>query len=84
MVVIAYHSLEDRRVKQFFVDEARGCTCPPDFPVCTCGAAVRLRILTRRVVRASQEEISVNPRARSARLRAAERTMEQTVEEGEE
>lgn len=83
MVVIAYHSLEDRRVKQFFVDEARGCTCPPDFPVCACGAAVRLRILTRRVVRASQEEISVNPRARSARLRAAERTMEHTVEEGE-
>lgn len=80
LVVIAYHSLEDRRVKQFFRDEARGCTCPPDFPVCACGAVPRLRVLTRRVVKASQEEISTNPRARSARLRVAERAVTESVE----
>lgn len=74
LVVIAYHSLEDRRVKQFLRSEAKECTCPPDFPVCTCGAAPRLTILMRRAVKAPQEEIAANPRARSARLRAAERT----------
>lgn len=73
IVVLAYHSLEDRAVKTFFRDESRGCVCPPDFPVCTCGAEARLRILTRKPIRPGDEEIASNPRARSARLRAAER-----------
>lgn len=73
IAVLAYHSLEDRAVKTFFRDESRGCVCPPDFPVCTCGAEARLRILTRKPLRPGDEEIASNPRARSARLRAAER-----------
>lgn len=73
VVAISYHSLEDRRVKKFFADEANGCTCPPDFPVCTCGAEARLRILTRRPVRPTSADVAGNPRAASARLRAAER-----------
>ncbi len=72
LVIIAYHSLEDRLVKRFFRAQAGACTCPPGLPVCACGAETLLRILTRRVVKVSQEEISRNPRARSARLRAAE------------
>jgi 16S rRNA (cytosine1402-N4)-methyltransferase len=73
VVAISYHSLEDRRVKKFFADEANGCTCPPDFPVCTCGAEARLRVLTRRPVRPTSADVAGNPRASSARLRAAER-----------
>jgi 16S rRNA (cytosine1402-N4)-methyltransferase len=76
VAVIAYHSLEDRRVKQRFRAEARGCVCPPRQPVCTCGRHPRLRIVTPRAVRASEEELRANPRARSARLRAAERLKE--------
>ena len=72
-VVISYHSLEDRAVKRHFRDEADGCTCPPDFPVCTCGAEARVRVLTRRPVRPREEEIEANPRARAAKLRAVER-----------
>jgi len=73
LVVIAYHSLEDRRVKERLRAEARGCVCPPRQPVCTCGRRPRLRVLTRRAVRPSEAEVRANPRARSARLRAAER-----------
>jgi 16S rRNA (cytosine1402-N4)-methyltransferase len=73
LAVIAYHSLEDRIVKRRFRDEARGCVCPPRQPVCTCGLRARLRVVTRRAVRADAEEIRANARARSARLRAAER-----------
>lgn len=73
LAVISYHSLEDRIVKQFFRAEERGCVCPPSLPVCTCGRRPRLRILTRRPVRPSETEVRENPRARSARLRAAER-----------
>lgn len=73
LVVIAYHSLEDRIVKQRLRREARGCVCPPRQPVCTCGRTPRLRLLGRRAVRPSDEETRENPRARSARLRAAER-----------
>lgn len=73
LVVIAYHSLEDRRVKERLRAEARGCICPPRQPVCTCGRRPRLRVLTRRAVRPSEAEVRANPRARSARLRAAER-----------
>ncbi|MFN2488223.1 MAG: 16S rRNA (cytosine(1402)-N(4))-methyltransferase RsmH [Actinomycetota bacterium] len=72
-VVISYHSLEDRIVKSHLAAGARGCVCPPDFPICTCGAEARLRLLTRRALRPEASEVERNPRARSARLRAAER-----------
>jgi 16S rRNA (cytosine1402-N4)-methyltransferase len=72
-VVISYHSLEDRIVKRRFAEGARGCVCPPDLPVCGCGQAAELRILTRRPLRPSDEEVAANPRARSAKLRAAEK-----------
>jgi len=73
LAVIAYHSLEDRAVKQRLRDEARGCVCPPRVPVCVCGRRPRLEILTRRPVTPRVEEIRLNPRSRSARLRVAER-----------
>jgi 16S rRNA (cytosine1402-N4)-methyltransferase len=76
VAVIAYHSLEDRLVKQRFRDEARGCVCPPRQPVCTCGRRPRVRIVTSRAVRANEDEVRANPRARSAHLRAAERLTE--------
>ena len=75
-VVIAYHSLEDRLVKRRFVAGSRGCTCPPDFPVCVCGGTAELRLLTRKPVRPSPSEVEENPRSRSARLRAVERVEE--------
>ncbi|MDH3426390.1 MAG: 16S rRNA (cytosine(1402)-N(4))-methyltransferase RsmH [Acidimicrobiia bacterium] len=73
IVVIAYHSLEDRIVKRRFNSGATGCTCPPEFPVCTCGTVVELRVLTRKPMRPSDAEVEGNRRARSARLRAAEK-----------
>ena len=73
VVAISYHSLEDRIVKQHFAEKARGCTCPPDLPVCGCGNTAEVRILTRKPIRASDEEIAVNHRARSAVLRAVEK-----------
>jgi 16S rRNA (cytosine1402-N4)-methyltransferase len=73
LVVLSYHSLEDRIVKRFLAAERRGCVCPPELPVCTCGREPRLRPLTRRSVTPTAAEIEANPRARSARLRAAER-----------
>ncbi|HET8944272.1 MAG TPA: 16S rRNA (cytosine(1402)-N(4))-methyltransferase RsmH [Dehalococcoidia bacterium] len=73
IVVISFHSLEDRIVKQFFVQESRDCICPPEQPTCTCGHRASLRLVTRRSVTPSPEEIAVNPRSRSARLRAAEK-----------
>lgn len=73
LVVIAFHSLEDRIVKQFMRREAAACLCPPGTPICVCGHVPRLRILTPRAVRPSAEEVVRNPRSRSARLRAAER-----------
>ncbi len=73
LVVLSYHSLEDRIVKRFFAAERRGCVCPPELPVCVCGRNPRLRLLTRRSVTPTSGEIEANPRARSARLRAAER-----------
>ena len=72
-VVISYHSLEDRLVKRRFAAGARGCTCPPDFPVCVCDATAELRLLTRKPMRPSPDEVERNPRSRSARLRAVER-----------
>jgi 16S rRNA (cytosine1402-N4)-methyltransferase len=76
LVVIAYHSAEDRIVKNSLRDAARGCTCPPYVPVCVCGGRVRLRLLTRRPVSPGAAEVARNPRSRSARLRAAERVTE--------
>jgi len=73
LVVLSYHSLEDRIVKRFFAAERRGCTCPPDLPVCVCGRNPRLRLVTRPSLTPTAAEIAANPRARSARLRAAER-----------
>ncbi|HEV2005942.1 MAG TPA: 16S rRNA (cytosine(1402)-N(4))-methyltransferase RsmH [Candidatus Limnocylindrales bacterium] len=73
LVVLSYHSLEDRIVKRFFQAERRGCTCPPELPVCVCGRLPRLRLVTPKGIVPAAEEIAANPRARSARLRAAER-----------
>jgi 16S rRNA (cytosine1402-N4)-methyltransferase len=71
MAVISFHSLEDRITKRFLRDRARGCTCPPEFPVCICGREPEARILTPKPVRPSAREIGLNPRAASARLRVA-------------
>lgn len=71
LAVISFHSLEDRIVKRFLREQSRGCVCPPDFPVCSCGREPVLRELTRRPVRPSSREVADNPRAASARLRAA-------------
>jgi 16S rRNA (cytosine1402-N4)-methyltransferase len=73
LVVLSYHSLEDRIVKRFFQAERRGCTCPPELPICVCGRGPRLRLVTPKGIVPGAEEIAANPRARSARLRAAER-----------
>lgn len=69
-VVLSYHSLEDRRVKEAFRDWSRGCVCPPEVPVCVCRGAPLGEVLTRKAVRPTAEEVAANPRARSARLRA--------------
>jgi len=71
MAVISFHSLEDRLVKRFLAAQARGCVCPPDFPICVCGREPSLRLLTRKALRPSPRETAFNPRASSARLRAA-------------
>ena len=73
LVVISFHSLEDRIVKRFFRQEARDCICPPDVPACICDHRATLRIVTRKPVRPGPAEIISNPRSRSARLRVAER-----------
>ena len=73
LVVLAYHSLEDRIVKRFMAAERHGCICPPQIPVCVCGRAPRLRAVGPTPGFPSEAEIAANPRARSARLRAAER-----------
>ncbi len=76
IVVISFHSLEDRIVKRFFQAEERGCICPPELPACVCGRSPRLRILTRHPVVAAEAEIAANPRSRSAKLRVAEKLAE--------
>jgi 16S rRNA (cytosine1402-N4)-methyltransferase len=73
LVIIAYHSLEDRMVKEFFSRQVNPCQCPPDLPVCGCGKQPTLRLLTKKIVRPTVQEIKANPRSRSARLRAAEK-----------
>jgi 16S rRNA (cytosine1402-N4)-methyltransferase len=76
IAAISFHSLEDRRVKQFFAELARGCVCPPDFPVCVCGREPLAELVTRRAVKPTPGELANNPRAASGRLRAAERVAE--------
>ncbi len=71
LVFVSYHSLEDAAVKCFFKRESSDCVCPPRTPVCVCGHRAVLEVLTRRIVKPSESEVAVNPRARSARLRAA-------------
>jgi 16S rRNA (cytosine1402-N4)-methyltransferase len=71
LAVLTYHSLEDRIVKRFIAAGARDCTCPPDFPICVCGARATLRLVTRKPVRPGEAELARNPRASSARLRVA-------------
>jgi len=70
LCMIAFHSLEDRMIKRRFKELAKGCVCPPDFPICACGQKPMARLLTRKVIQPSQEEIMANPMARSAKLRA--------------
>ena len=73
LVVIAYHSLEDRLVKTAMRTESTDCLCPPDVMICACGHTARLRLVNRRVLKPSSDEVAVNPRSRSARIRVAER-----------
>ena len=73
LVVISYHSLEDRIVKQTFREFEKPCVCPPSFPVCTCGRVSKVNVLTKKTVRPSQTEIEKNPRSRSGRMRVCER-----------
>ena len=73
LAVITFHSLEDRIVKSAFQAAAQGCTCPKEFPVCVCGKTPKVRILTRHPIVADEAELAENPRARSAKLRVAER-----------
>ncbi len=73
MVIISFHSLEDRIAKQLFASWAKGCACPPRVPVCVCGQKPSVRVLTKKPVLPSEEEVERNPAARSAKLRAAEK-----------
>jgi 16S rRNA (cytosine1402-N4)-methyltransferase len=73
LVVLSYHSLEDRIVKRFVAAERKGCICPPAIPICVCGRSPRLRFIGPQPVMPTADEVAANPRARSARLRAAER-----------
>ena len=77
LAAISFHSLEDRRVKRFLAARARGCICPPDFPVCACGRTPEAEVLTRRAVAPTPGEVAENPRSKSGRLRVARR-----IEEG--
>jgi 16S rRNA (cytosine1402-N4)-methyltransferase len=71
LAAISFHSLEDRPVKRFLAERAKGCVCPPELPVCACGRRPEADLLTRRAVSPGPEEIAANARARSAHLRAA-------------
>ncbi len=73
LAVITFHSLEDRIVKSGMADAAKGCTCPPSFPVCVCGKKPKVKLINKKPVVASQEELDVNPRSRSAKLRVCEK-----------
>ena len=71
--VITFHSLEDRAVKTSFGELAKGCICPPNFPVCVCGNKPKIKIITKKPITASEKEVAENPRSRSAKLRIAEK-----------
>ena len=71
LAVISFHSLEDRRVKRFLAEKARGCICPPDLPICVCGHDPEAELLTRRAIAPTPGEVASNPRSKSAHLRAA-------------
>ncbi len=73
LAVITFHSLEDRIVKNAMQELAKGCTCPPEFPVCVCGKTPQIKILTRKPIVSGKEELNENPRARSAKLRVAQK-----------
>ena len=73
LAVITFHSLEDRIVKTSMAEAARGCTCPPNFPVCVCGNRPKVKVISRKPIVAGQEELDVNPRSRSAKLRVCEK-----------
>ena len=73
LVVITFHSLEDRIVKNAMAEAAKGCTCPPSFPVCVCGKKPKVRLITRKPIVSGEEELARNPRARSAKLRICEK-----------
>ena len=73
LAVITFHSLEDRIVKTAMAQAAKGCTCPPEFPVCVCGKKPLIKLVTRKPILASETELEENPRARSAKLRVAEK-----------
>jgi 16S rRNA (cytosine1402-N4)-methyltransferase len=76
LCILSFHSLEDRIVKERFRALAKGCTCPPQFPICMCGKRPQVAVLTKRPIRPGEGEIQENPMARSAKLRAAERLRE--------
>jgi len=76
LTIISFHSGEDRRVRDLIEDEVRGCTCPPQFPMCVCGKKPTMRWVQKKPVRASEEEMDANPRSRSAMLRVAEKLAE--------
>jgi 16S rRNA (cytosine1402-N4)-methyltransferase len=73
IAIISFHSLEDRIVKRYFRKESKDCICPPEQPICNCGHIARLKIITKKPVRPSEEEVKENPRARSAKLRIAQK-----------
>ena len=73
LAIITFHSLEDRIVKNGMADAAKGCTCPPNFPVCVCGKKPKVKLISRKPITSSEEELEINPRARSAKLRVCEK-----------
>ena len=73
LAIITFHSLEDRIVKQAMAEAAKGCTCPPNFPVCVCGKKPQVKLVSRKPVVSGEEELQINPRARSAKLRVCEK-----------
>lgn len=73
LAVISFHSGEDRIVKRFFLKESKDCLCPPGLPVCRCGHIARLKLVTTKAIKPSEQEININPRSRSARLRVVEK-----------
>ena len=75
LAVITFHSLEDRIVKHYFQQESKDCICPPEFPVCQCGHKAILRLIKPNFIQPDENEVKTNPRARSSKLRVAEKLM---------